>query len=408
MKRILYFFILCSAVLLTAGCVNLDPDSSAGRAWREKGYAITSISTIENLDYLLDKKGMGDVKTAFHIVMPKYKEPVLMINFDYPSTGPQGEPVTLSARFFILEKDFAKGRRIKGVTVGNHASIAKAGQCPTRSLREESIFSWMGYPVVMSDYYGFGASEHLPQSYLNANLAAKGNVDALLAVLHMLEDKGVVVGDTFYNIGYSEGGFNTVANLKYVSQHPELGIRFKWSFAGAGSYDINTTWKTLMTGKYPNAMIFVPITVVSANEIEHLHFDYRKIFKGQLPYNIDEWVLSKKYSLDDIIDKIGTKNVPDIVTDNMIKGTGYEAETLRKLFDTYSVHTGWTVPADSKLMLFHSTEDDVVPFENSQTLYDNLTGSGSKSTVKFVSGAFGGHSNAELDFAKEILKILIL
>ena len=393
-------FLFMAAAIAVSACgleygLNDEPD------WDKYDYAITSTSTITDLAELLSEKRMEDMSETLQDAVEFFSKKVDIIDYDYPSVGPKGERVTLSARLYVLNLQTTLVKKSPYVALANHASIVEAGQCPTRDIKAEAIFSWLGCPVVMPDYYGFGASEEYPQAYLNSDCAARGNIDALKAAIHILKDKHIKVGEDFYNVGYSQGGFNAIANLRYTAQHPDCGIKFKQTFAGAGSYDINASWTEYMGDTYPAAAIFIPLTVIGANETEGLGFDYARIFKEPLLSNYDEWILSKKYSFGTIMDKIGSTKMADILTDGMLSGDCDEARTLRTLFDGWSLSSGWAPPEGSKVLLFHSTEDDVVPFFNSQTLYDNLNAAGSD--VKLVSGAYGGHTNAEIDFALAII-----
>lgn len=392
-------FLFCILSLSLVACslergLNDEPD------WDKYDYAITETSVIPDLDWLLKEKRMEDMADELKEAIEYYSKKVDVINYDYPSIGPDGKRVTLSARMYLMDLQTKWYKKTPYVALANHASIVEAGQCPTRDYKAEAIFAWFGCPVVMPDYYGFGASNDCPQAYLNSGVTARGNIDALKAALQILKDKKIKVGDDFYNVGYSEGGFNTIANLKYVTDHPDCGIKFKASFAGAGSYDINASWDEYMSDGYPAAAIFLPLTLVSANECEKLGFDYRKLFKEPLCSHVDDWILSKKNSFGKIMDLIGSNHVADILTPELIGGESEEAKKYRALFEGYSVSKDWRKPS-GKVILFHSTQDDVVPILNSEILFDALQKVGAD--VKYVSGEYGAHTNAEADFARAII-----
>jgi len=391
---LILFCISCVSCSIEHG-LNDDPD------WEKYDYAITSTSSIRNLGCLLEDKGLGNMADDFKGAVEFYNKKVDVINFDYPSVGPDGKKLTLSARMYVMDLQTKWYKKTPYVALANHASIVEADQCPTKDWKAEALFAWFGCPVVMPDYYGFGSSEQYPQAYLNSQLAARNNVDALKSAIQILKDKNIKVGDEYYNVGYSQGGFNTIANLKYVTEHPECGIKFKCSFAGAGSYDINASWDEYMKDNYPAAAVFLPLTLVSANECGKLGFDYKNIFKEPLASHVDEWILAKKYSFGKIMDKIGSDKIADILMPGMIDGTSREYETYRELFEGYSVSKSWKSMSGTKVLLFHSRQDDVVPYFNSELLYEELRKAGAN--VKLVSGDFGGHTDAELDFAQAII-----
>ena len=72
-------------------------------------------------------------------------------------------------------------------------------------------------------------------AYLDPETTARGNIDAYLAAAQLLEDRGVAMPEKLFSFGYSQGGFNAMANLKYVTEHPELGITFQKALCGGMS-----------------------------------------------------------------------------------------------------------------------------------------------------------------------------
>ena len=85
-----------------------------------------------------------------------------------------------------------------------------------------------------------------------------------------MKDRGVVIPSRLFSFGYSQGGFNSMANLKFVSTHPELGIRFDKVMCGGSPFDVELTWNAYTQGTFRNAIAFVPLSVVSVNEAQQL------------------------------------------------------------------------------------------------------------------------------------------
>lgn len=397
MKRIVLFGLLCLSISACSLEWGLNHESD----WEKFDYAITGTSHISCLDDLIKEKKIDGLTDELKEYIEFAAMKVDAINYDYPSIDPSGKKVTLSARLYVLDLQTKLIKKTPYVALANHASIVEARQCPTRNNKEEAIFAWLGCPVVMPDYYGFGASEDCPQAYLNSEVTARGNIDALKAALHILKDKKIKVGESFYNVGYSQGGFNAIANLKYVTDHPECGVKFQHTFAGAGSYDINGSMDEYLKDRYPAAAIFLPLTLVSVNECEKLGFDYSKMLTSPLCSHVKDWILAKKMSFGKIMDNIGSNKVADILTPGMISGESAEAKTFRKYFDEYSLINGWKNLGGTKVLLFHSKQDDVVPPFNSEELYDALKKAGAN--VKLVEGDYGAHTKAEYEFVRAIV-----
>lgn len=397
-----HYLLLLLPLVLFAGCnkpVTEEEDEviDIPPIAKDYPYEITSVTKLSSLHELLRLKHLESLNDAAEEYLKETcDKPVDMINFTYPSVGPDGKEVTLSARMYILDMLYGFGKTTLGIALANHASIVEADQCPTRDVKEEGAAAWLGIAVVMPDYYGFGASEDKPQAYLNSACTAKGSLDAFKTARKILHDKGVIAGRDYYNFGYSQGGFNTIANLKYLSDHPEENLKFKISFAGAGSYDINASLDEYLKDTYPAASIFIPMTVIGTNECENLGLDYAKMFREPLLSGYKEWILSKKYSFGTIMRNIGTTKLSEILTSGMVDGSSDEVKKLREILETYSVCKGWTPANGTKILLYHSLQDDVVPSFNSDILCSYLTSIGAD--VQLVKGEDGGHTDAELAF----------
>lgn len=412
--KILSFFLTLSLAIPT-GCskpvtepedIEDDPHGGEVTPTREYPYEITSTTTIENLEVFMKQKNMGDLyPTAEEYIGVLAKSPVVAINYTYPSIGPDGKEVTLSSRLYMLKSMLGVGRTTLGTVLINHPTIIEASQCPTLNLSEEAAIAWAGLAVVMPDYYGFGASADKPQAFLNSECTAKGSIDAFKTARQILRDRGTLSGRDNYNIGYSQGGFNAIANLKYIHDHPDDGVKFIQTFAGAGPYDINATLDEYLAGKYPEGTVFLPITAISANECGNLGIDYAGLFREPLLSNYQEWILSKKYPAGTIMRNIGTYDISKILTEETIDGSGAGIRKLREVFESFSLISGWSPRNGTKILLYHSTQDDVIPIFNSDELYGYLSSIGAD--VKYVKGEGGDHNKAVLAFLQAVASEII-
>ncbi len=98
----------------------------------------------------------------------------------------------------------------------------------------------MGYVVVIPDYPGFGESANIPHPYLIEEPTVRSITDMLYAVNEMLpgdipetEENG-----SLYLIGYSQGGWATLALHKDIEKNHSADFDLKGSVCGAGPYDL--------------------------------------------------------------------------------------------------------------------------------------------------------------------------
>ena len=98
----------------------------------------------------------------------------------------------------------------------------------------------MGYVVVIADYPGFGESVQVPHPYLIAEPTVRSLVDMLFAVkeLNGSELPGITLKNEYYLLGYSQGGWATLALHKALELDYSNEFDLKGSACGAGPYNI--------------------------------------------------------------------------------------------------------------------------------------------------------------------------
>ena len=367
-------------------------------------YEITAEKTYDNLQTLLEETGhdLSAAQSLLPVIFPDSSTPVAALSYTYDSVDPQGNPVKLSALVYIPCSALERTKALTGICLTNHGTFASNAECPTMIAQFEGALAWKNFAVVMPDYYGFGVSADRPQAFLDAETTARGNIDAYLAAVHLLEDRRVEIPDRLYSFGYSQGGFNSMANLKYASMHPGLNIRFAKVFCGGSPFDVASTWKEYLHGTYRNAIAFAPLTLVSINESQQLHLDYDSLFKGKMLTGWEEWVLSKSHTTSEINEWLDTDDLSDILQEDFMAGEGEAYSAVMDVCQRYTLTHGWTPSAGTKIILFHSEQDDTVPFANLAAMKTFLKSVGvntnDRNRYLEYKGKYGGHVEAVLRF----------
>ena len=385
------------------GILNLGTVTE-GKPWRY--YEVTDVKPYASQQVLLDETGLSSRLSGYALllplVFPDRNKPVSAISFTYLSADPQGEPVELSARLYIPDSALNGTKALTGISLTNHGTIGSNAECPTMKAQFEGALAWKNYAMVMPDYYGFGASVDRPQAFLDPETTARGNIDAYLAARQLLEDRKVAIPDRLFSFGYSQGGFNSMANLKYVSEHPELPIHFEKVMCGGSPFDVELTWNAYTNGTFRNAISFVPLCVVSVNEAQQLGIPYGNLFKGTLLSNWRNWILSKEYTVAQMNELLGTNNLADVLHADFLAGRGEAYNRVMEVCRGYSLTSGWTPPSGTKIILYHSNQDDTVPYENltSMEAFLDATVPGSYTASD---GNHGGHVNAVVNYVLNLL-----
>ena len=87
------------------------------------------------------------------------------------------------------------------------------------------------------------------------------------------------------------------------------------------------------------------IAQVSFNEAQHLGIDYSHVFKEPLCSHVQDWILSKQYTTSQIQSKIGSNNLSDVMTAEMMSGTGADYAAIMEVCRRFSLTSGWAAPA---------------------------------------------------------------
>jgi pimeloyl-ACP methyl ester carboxylesterase len=103
----------------------------------------------------------------------------------------------------------------------------------------ESISS-MGFVTIIPDYPGFGESSHEVHPYLIADPTISTIVDMLYAAKEFGKSglSGITLKNEYYLLGYSQGGWATLALHKAIENDYLNDFNLKGSVCGAGPYDI--------------------------------------------------------------------------------------------------------------------------------------------------------------------------
>jgi hypothetical protein len=400
------FYIFIIAVLLTStSCSNDHDDTNTTNS----GKGLTVIKTG-------DIKAFTDVISPFVLLLPQltdttseyYKiyescqqnwSETTYYNVEYPSKDASGNSITVSGRIYLRKQDM-ENKKVKGIILYNHYTITSEEECPSEDSQHLiSLFTKNGYAVIMPDYVGFGTTKNLPQTYLHQASTACQCVDMLLCTRLWLNSRGIVNENADYNIGYSQGGAVSIAVEKYVEQYYPNSIRFKTTFAGGGPYAIYDTYKDIIASGITSYPVEIPLMIIGMNCAYNMNLDYTKVFKGLLLSKYEEWVLSKKYTTTYINTAMGTTSISDMIQPEFLDTTSTQNIKFIQALKENSLISGWTFTGTSPILLFHSTDDVIVPSFNTDKMYDKLKNDGyTNANLTLIKSSMGAHTQAGIYF----------
>ena len=328
-----------------------------------------------------------------------------IINFNYPSTDPNGNAVTLSGAIIIGDEvqPYSQEKKAKGFMIYNHFTAYKETECPTKGdTMIPEMMAGSGLITVAADYYGFGATKYEPQAYCMSRCNAQASVDALLYAKKMLAGMGYKWGDALFNIGYSQGAQTAIGVVRLLTEkYPD--IKLTYTIAGGGPYDIGETYRKLLSSDQTDMPSTVISTVLAYNYYRNMGISPEMMFKEPLQSHIDDWVLSKKYTREQIDEKIGTQAINEFLSDELCDLDSPTSLQLMKEFEDDNLCSGWTPRPDEKIYLVHHEKDATVPVENTKNLEKFLKDNGVNVEALYVNMAptskQSAHEKAAIPFA---------
>lgn len=155
----------------------------------------------------------------------------------YKTSDVDGSEIEASGVVFVPQSDAEMP-----VISYQHGTISDNDNAPSNveSLGNDeytimAVFSSFGFVVSMPDYIGYGASVASAHPYEHGKSLGSTSYDMLKATKEFLTNKEVKSNNKLFLLGYSEGGYATLAFQKYLENKGDLSITH--SLPGAGAYN---------------------------------------------------------------------------------------------------------------------------------------------------------------------------
>ena len=237
------------------------------------------------------------------------------------------------------------------------------------------IVASMGYIVVIPDYPGFGESADIPHPYLIAEPTIRSIIDMLYAVKEISPDKlsGASVKDELYLIGYSQGGWATLAVHKAIEQDYSADFNLKGSVCGAGPYNLNLLFQGMTSvASYPMP-VYIGYIINAYSEYNQFTNKVSDILNE--PYASRLSTLYKGTLTSEEINNQLTTSIPDLFTADFLSGFESDAKfsSIRHALEVNSV-SAWNTSVP--LFLIHGGADTSVNPLSTENIYTAMIGKG--------------------------------
>lgn len=217
------------------------------------------------------------VKTIEDIICPlvislnigNYKEVVYKrYTFNYESTYLDSSRIVLSGAFTIPY--YKNEPFINFVDVDSHATLTQTWQAPSLQYGIFTFLALTGALVIECDLLGFGRTNSLPVDYHCSHLAAKNTVDGIIAAINLIENElGISLeGKKMFNTGYSQGGYDALALMRYMeveaTDYEKEMVHFEHNFCGSGAYDLGIMFEDSIKNDSYEAPEYILMGLLSA------------------------------------------------------------------------------------------------------------------------------------------------
>ena len=306
-------------------------------------------------------------------------------------------PLTLSGKLLIPKKG-----PIKNLIVVSHYTIGANFEAPSETFPLEGIWAAKGYAVAIADYIGFGVTANRIHPYMHVESTARSVVDMALAVRPYLEHIGrKPESDEVILAGYSQGGATTVAVMDMLENEEDyLGeFSIKKVYAGGGPYDLAATFDISMEWDKTGIPCAIPMIVQGINEGERLGLNMGDFFQPNLLEHYDEWINSKKYTVKEINQLINSDCLHEIMTP---EGRNKKSPHTALLYQSLMYNSVLYFRPMAPMYVFHSRQDQTVPFINAQKLEERFKGL----NIRYDFGDYGQHGMGAIHFMIKVYKDL--
>jgi len=237
-----------------------------------------------------------------------------------------------------------------------------------------------GYVVVIADYIGFGESDQLYHPYLHKESTVQTVVDMLYALNEFDEDiaKDITTENEYYLMGYSQGGWATLALLEELESNYSADFNLKGTVCGAGSYDL-TYFNSYVLGltEYPMPVFLGYI----ANA--YTQYDlFTNSLSDMFNYPFDDLIpsLYDGTHTSDYINSQLTVFISDLFKADYISNfaTSSSYQSIRDALDNNSIDAWDTnVP----LLFIHGADDTYVPPVISEYMFNAMITAGTSDLI---------------------------
>lgn len=242
------------------------------------------------------------------------------------------------------------------------------------------LIASLGYIVVISDYPGFGASASLPHPYLVKEPTVRSLVDNLYAVKEMAASElpGINLINEYYLLGYSQGGWASLALHKALEEDFNEDFDLIGSACGAGPYNIYLLLEEMINAATYPMPVYLGYIVNAYTSYDQFTNSVNDIFNEPYASRIST-LYTGMLSSSEINNQL-TTSIPGLINPDFLAGFGSAAEysSVREALNRNSI-PAWH--SYKHLLLLHGSDDNDVDPAATENMYSAMIDAGTSENI---------------------------
>jgi pimeloyl-ACP methyl ester carboxylesterase len=257
--------------------------------------------------------------------------------------------------------------------------------CPSENVTDPSYqmveaAASLGFIVLMPDYPGFGESSDIPHPYLITEPTVKSITDMLYAVKELGSGgfPGITIKNEYYLLGYSQGGWATLALHKAIEQEYSADFNVKASVCGAGPYDMTLLFNGMVNATTYQMPVYIAYIVNAYSVYNQFTNPVTDIFNE--PYASMLNSLFNGNLTSEQINSQLTVDITALFTPEFLSGhdTDPKYSSVREALVTNSV-SPWKT--EVPLLLVHGGGDTTVDPSSTENIYNGMIQAGTSADL---------------------------
>jgi len=283
-----------------------------------------------------------------------------------------------------------------------HGTMFKQSDAPSNfpaTFSGFELFGAAGFVAVVPDLIGYGESSEIFHPYYDEEHSARAVVDMLKATDYYLQQEDIKTNGNLFLVGYSEGGYVTLAAQKELEAHPEQGLAPTAVAAGAGGYDLSGMLNMIATTPSYADPAFLAFIIQSYNTTYNWNRPLTDFFQEPYATRIPSLFNGTK-----IREEINSElvNEPSALFSPAFYAALQSPTGEPELKQALAANSllDWVPEAPTRL--YHGTADEAVFFQTSESTYQSFLAKGA-TNVTFIPIPGGMHRTSITPMMLDVL-----